>query len=826
MEVRTVTRREGRSARYAITFALALLAAPALAAASDTTPIAERYANASHFLFAPVLRELKNNTIVPHWLGQSDRFWYSREGANGSEFVIVDAATGHKGPAFDAPGIAKSLGAILKQDVVAGALPFQTFEFAGDGNAMTFEVEGATFRCALRTSACAQIAASQGVTPDMLVSPDHRLAVFQKAGNLILRDLATGKDRALTTDGTRDKGWGVRPTPSDFHEIHRLDTGVDAAPFFTRWSPDSRRLLTVFTDQSGVLPYPYIEYVPADGSPRPKVVAPRIALAGEVPAKVQFHVFDIASGARHAVDLTSDQVTMIDMLPIGGAWTPDNRHFQMFATAADQRSASLYDIDTDTGHVRQVIHEAGVYPALFNAGGYSLPNAAILKGGKQAIWSSQRDGWPHLYLYDTVTGRQLLRLTSGPWVVRDLLKVDEKRGKLYFVGSGRERGNPYYRSIYRVDLDGRNLTRLTPETPDKPVVNPEGGRGFDGTIPYQPISPSGRYIVYGVSPLDKPTVTLLRRTDGTSPPVVLETADASAIFAHHYRPPEEFTATAADGKSTLWGVVYRPHDYDPSKRYPVLSAEYNSPIVVIVPRNFGAGLETVIETAPPAADAELGFIVVMVDARGTPYRGAAFSDPKPGYLSTMALEDHVAALRQLAARDPSMDMSRVGITGASFGGWTAIRALERFNDTYKVAVAWAPPGNFHTLYDAPGLTAPDGPPIYADGSHLRPTPGAAPVSWANSDAIADIDKLQGKLLIGSGAVDENVLPGSPLRFVDAAAKADKAVEQIFLPNANHGPITYWAYVTHRVWDFLVLNLAHETPPENFVFPPEDFQFPH
>ena len=373
--------------------------------------------------------------------------------------------------------------------------------------------------------------------------------------------------------------------------------------------------------------------------------------------------------------------------------------------------------------------------------------------------------------------------------------------------------------------DGRNLTRLTPESPDKPVVNPEGGRGFDGAMPYQPISPSGRYIVYGVSPLDKPTVTLLRRTDGTSSPIVLETADASAILAHHYRPPEEFTAKAADGKSTLWGVVYRPHDYDPSKRYPVLTAEYNSPIVVIAPRNFAAALETVIETATPVSDAELGFIVVMVDARGTPYRGAAFSNPRPGYLSTMALEDHVAALRQLAARDPSMDMSRVGITGASFGAWTAIRALERFNDTYKVAVAWAPPGNFQTLYDAPGLTAPNGPPVYADGSHLRPTPGAAPVSWVESDSIAQIDTLKGKLLIGSGALDENVPPGSPLRFVDAAAKADKDVEQIFLPNANHGPIAYWPYITHRVWDFLVLNLARETPPDHFVFPPEAFRLP-
>jgi dipeptidyl-peptidase-4 len=266
-------------------------------------------------------------------------------------------------------------------------------------------------------------------------------------------------------------------------------------------------------------------------------------------------------------------------------------------------------------------------------------------------------------------------------------------------------------------------------------------------------------------------------------------------------------------------VIYRPSDYAPSKTYPILDLEYNSPIVVVTPRHFmQAAAFPFDDFNTPAAAAELGLIVVMMDARGTPFRGAAFSDPTPGYIASMGLDDHVAVIKALAARDPSMDMRHVGISGASFGAWTVIRALENYNSVFSVGVAWAPPGAFYNMYDANLLTSSSGIPRYDGGAILRPSPTARPDNWTSIDSIAQVGEMQGALLLGSGALDENVVPGSPLQFFEAATRADKHVEQVFLPNATHGPIAYLPYMVRRVWDFMVVNLRREVPPEDFHVP--------
>jgi dipeptidyl aminopeptidase/acylaminoacyl peptidase len=350
------------------------------------------------------------------------------------------------------------------------------------------------------------------------------------------------------------------------------------------------------------------------------------------------------------------------------------------------------------------------------------------------------------------------------------------------------------------------------------MINPQTGFGFDGVPAYQPVSPTGRYVVYNLAPIDTPTTTLLRRIDGpgSSDAITVERADASALYATGYRPPTEVVAKAADGTSDLYGVLYRPAGYDPQRRYPVILGQYNSPTTTNTPRYFGAAATSIMDFGPVTALAELGFIVVIVDPRGTPYRGAAFSDPPPGFLADMGLKDQVAAMNQLAAKDPSMDMGRVGVMGASFGGWTVLRAMLGYPDVFKVGTAWAAPGAFYNLYDAAPLTSTLGAELYAGGSRIRTKPNEHPENWASADSIAQVDRLKGKLLLGVGGLDENVIPGSTLQFYDAAVKANKQVELMFMPNSTHGPAHYIPYVTRHTWDFMVRNLAGETPPD--VFP--------
>lgn len=785
--------------------------------AQAEAPIADRYTRAGKLMFVAVQSAMKNMTVVPHWIGKDDRFWYQRQTATGSEFIIVDAATGAKHPAFDAGGVAAALTPILGSPVVADALPFATFDYSADGMSILFEAGGKKIGCIVATSTCAATGAGNPGR-EFIVSPDGKLAVTSRDGNLWLRDLATDQERALTSDGAALKGWGVAPDPNDFQTLRRQQTGMRRAPFWTIWSPDSKRLITSFLDQSAVPPYPYLEYAPGDGSLRPRVHELHMTLVGEIPSITKFFAIDVATGSRQRLDLDSHRIDVMEMGASLGRWAEDNRHYRLFAPSSDVTAQLMLDIDTATGVVREIVREKAVYPALLAAGGYSAAMVAPIDGGRRAIWPSQRSGWTHLSVYDTATGKELKKLTQGAWIVRDLIHVDEANRRVYFVGAGREGGNPYYRSLYSIGLDGRDLRLLTPEAGDKPLVNPRTTRGFDGTPGYDPVSPSGRYIVYGVSSVSTPTVTILRPTEGKGEAHVIERGDAAELFAAGYRPPEEFTVKAADGKSNLYGVVYRPSDYDATRKYPVIVAQYNSPGTTIVPRNFAAAAGVVIDNSGPPAETQLGFIVVMVDARGTPFRGAAFSNPPPGYIADMGLVDHVATLKQLAARDPSMDMARVGIVGASFGGWTVIRALTNHNDVFKAGVAWAPPGAFHNMYIARPLTGSLGEPTYVGGALLRPKAADAPDNWQAANAIADVGKMKGRLLFGTGGLDENVPPGTQLQFIDAAAKAGKDVEQIFLPNATHGPMPYWPYVVKRTWDFLVRTLRDETPPTDWTFP--------
>lgn len=803
---------------------LALLlatAGPAIAQAAPEASVAERYARAARLMLVPATTGVKNEGVVPHWLPGQDRLWYQRQTDKGTAFILVDAATGTSSPAFDAVGIAASLTPLLGTTVSPDTLPFATFDYSTDASRISFAIGQARYSCVVATSACTAQAPSR-IEPYMVASPDGWLAVFERGGNLWLRNVETGSDRALTTDGAPDKGWGIAEEPSDFHALRREASGAKRPPFWTIWSPDGAKLITAFVDQSFVQPYPFMDYAPTDGASRPRVRSVRFPLVGERRATVQYYAIDVATGARTRIDLDGTKVETMELSPHGGAWSPDGKHYRLYAVWASTTGASLWDIDVETGAVHEVIREPAVYPALLNAGGYGPASIAFVDGGRRIVWPSTRDGWTHLYLYDIASGRQLRRLTSGRWLVRDLLRADDRLRRIFFIGQGRDDPDPYRRSVYSVGYDGSRLTLLTPERADRPITSPAPGAlgSFDGARSYDPVSPSGRYLAYSNSTLAEPSSFVLRDLRGGAR--VLERADTRGLVAAGYRPPTAFTARSADGRFDLHGVVYRPSDYDPSRRYPVILAQYDSPIVTVTPHNFGAASTIVIDNSTPASEAELGFIVVMVDPRGTPFRGAAFSQPPRNFIADMGLTDQIAAIRQLAVSNPSMDLSKVGIVGASFGAWTGLRALIDHNDFFKVAVAWASPGGFANMYNANALTVSAGVPTYAQGALLSAAPGDRPLSWSAIDAVGQVERMKGRLLFGTGALDENVLPSSQLQFIDAAARAGKDVEQMFLPRATHGTMPYWPYVVKRTWDFLIRNLRGEVPPTDFTFPAGTF----
>jgi len=420
--------------------------------------------------------------------------------------------------------------------------------------------------------------------------------------------------------------------------------------------------------------------------------------------------------------------------------------------------------------------------------------------GKEIIWYSQRDGWGHLYLYDGQTGKLKNQITRGDWLVRGLIKADEQRRRLYFTAGGKEGGNPYYRYLYRVNFDGSDLKLLSPEHAEHLIAAPDSRlASFLPLSKLENISPSGKYVVYTFSTPDQPPQTVIRSTADGHLIATLEKADVTELLATGYRPPEEFVARSADGKDDLWCLIYKPTDFDPKKRYPVVDSQYATPYTAVVARDYMSAVRGGPGT--PALP-EMGFIVVVVDGHGTPHRSREFEMTEYGKMDLNGLEDHVAAIQQMAKKLPYMDLSRVGVMGGSFGGYSTIRAMLDFPDFFKVGVAEVAPGSPHTVY--PALEEYQGVPVYSDGSEWRPKPNEAPKNWESLNLEHQADRLKGHLLILMGEEDENIPPGSTLQFVQALMNADKDFELIYMPNSNH-VLNFGSrqYAFHRMYDYLI-----------------------
>jgi dipeptidyl-peptidase 4 len=772
--------------------------------------MAERYARAARLLDPMVGGLLRNADVVPAWIGESDRFWYQRDVDGGHDYVVVDASTGAARPAFDHVAMARSLGDAAGRTIDPLELPLAAMVLREADLEVT--VDGTRLVCDLGGRECRSVPTPD---PDLAWSPDGRWAVASRDGDLWLH-AAQAEPVRLTDDGSADDGYGIYYDNWKAGFVPRLREGPQS-PMGVEWAPDGSRFVVPRIDQRHVAPYPLLDSVPAGGGLRPQVHLPRLPLIGEAEATIRWYVVDVPSGERRLVDLPYDDLLDLqqDMTALRATWfTSDGSHLHAAAFGKDMRSAFLFDLDLATGAVRTVIEERGDPRVDLHSSTYNPPNVRVLGDGREVVWFSQRSGWGHLYLYDG-DGRLLRPLTSGDWLVRDIVHVDETRRQVFVTGSGREGGNPYYRHLYRVGMDDGTVHLLSPEPEDVLVTSPYNDvLALEGGHAYRPVSPSSRFVVYSASPLRRGGTSVVRSADDGRLVATFEQSDVSALLAAGYRPPEEFVAVAADGVTPLHGVLYLPADLDPAGSYPIVDCEYASPLTATVPRNMVRAVSAVAAPAPGAL-ASLGFAVVVVDARGTTFRDREFSFANFGRLGVCGIDDHVAAIRQLAERHPFLDLSRVGIYGRSYGGWSAIRAMLEFPDVFTVGVAGAPIGSLQAHYADYHQYTYQGRPRYSDGTDRRPTPLAVPENWADADSEAQAARLAGKLQITVAELDENAVPGSVMRFLDALIRADKDVDLVYLPSTNHF-FRHHRYATRRMTDFLVRHLLGvEPPPHGF-----------
>ena len=732
------------------------------------------YKRAERFLSYNTEQWVLRSSVRPHWL-DGERFWYRVLTERGNEFVLVHPRQRTRSLAFDHEKVARALSEASGKLYEAFELPFNAFEFLQDGKAIKFRFDKIGWTCNLQPSRCSvDEVAAQGSASDV-VSPNGKLAVFIQDWDLWLRDIETGKTTRLTTDGIEDYGYAT-----DNAGWRKSDQPIVV------WSPDSEKIFTFQQDQrkTGEM------YLVDTSVGHPTLQSWKYPLPGDTEVtmieRVIIHVKD-ARVIRLLMNRDHHRSSLCDDLVCRGEWgdvqwSPNSLEVAFVSTSRDHRNTKFRVADPESGEVRDVFHEN--VDTFFESGNGAL-NWRYLPTSREVIWFSERDNWGQLYLYSLDSGLLKNTITLGEGNVTEVLFVDEKERVIYFVGVGKEFGrNPYYRHLYRVDFDGKEVQLLTPEDADHSIT----------------LSPSGRFIIDSYSTPDVPPVAILRANDGESL-MTLEEADITQLLAQGWQPPTPFTVKARDGVTDIYGMMFRPTNFDFEENYPIINNIYPGPQSGSV-----RGWSFRAARGDAQAIAELGFVLVQINGMGTPGRSKEFHETYYGDMGDNTLPDQVTAMEQLADRYPWIDLERAGIYGHSGGGYATSGAMFHYPDFFKVGVSQA--GNHdNRVYEDDWGEKWQGLRIVSDGGTD---------SYSNQANQNFAKNLKGKLLLAHGTLDDNVPYYSTLLVVDALIKANKDFDLILFPNRRHG-FGNEPYMIRRRWDYFVQHLLGARSPESFTF---------
>ncbi|NJD17954.1 MAG: S9 family peptidase [Gemmatimonadetes bacterium] len=764
-----------------------LLAAAALTVASPApAQMVNRYTRAERVLAWNVDPLIIHDQVTPHWMRGGSRFWYRDKVAEGAEWVVVDPVRATKAPLFDVHRLAAALSLAADTSFAGTKLPFTDFEFTDDAETtIAFQARKKRFECHIQRYTCTVGDTIPSKVP-YVKSPDGKWEAFSRDYNLWIRPAGGGDSIQLTTDGVRYWAYGTaEPRPS------QIIAKMPSRPVL-QWSPDSKRIVVERMDERGVPMMPLYSSTKI----RPQLYQYPYPLPEDsVIPRFDIHVLDIEARSNVRVKmepqpyLTFSVTGMVDSTWVTVKWKEGGSRMYFTHAVRGAKRIQLMEADLKTGDARFIVADSmPTHVEWTQEITGARPNWDVLNGGRDVIIFSERDGWGHLWRFDG-EGKLKNQITRGPWTVGRILAGDEATGRIWFTARGRDPGRiPVMADLYTVNLDGSGLARL-------------GGEDADHTVS---ATPDGRYFVDAWSRPDAPPVSVLR--DRTGRVVLpLEKADVSRAVEAGWSMPEIFSYKARDGLTTVYGLLYKPSDFDSTATYPVVEYIYPGPFIGSVGLwNFNGGSLGSVLRSDQQALAELGFIVVQMDHMGTPFRSKAFLDNYYGFMGDNGLPDHITALQQMASTRPWMDLERVGIYGHSGGGFASTDALLRFPDFYKVAVSSS--GNHdNRSYHA----------AYAEKYNnllVRDTVKGTD-NYAKSANFALAGNLKGHRLLITGDMDDNAHPVNTLWLVDALIKANKSFDLLIMTDRNHGMNE--PYVIRRRWDYFVEHLRGEAPPVDF-----------
>jgi dipeptidyl-peptidase-4 len=744
------------SYRRAPAIVVFLLLGPAMGFAQGTLADYERSERIAKWTQKKVFR----TSVQPNWSTDGDRFTYRVDLADGEvEFITIDAVKGERQLAFDHAKLAAALGKLRGAEVSAKKLPIDQVSLDAAGKSFRFNASGKRYECTLAEyelkdvgkadppPAVAPIAKKKGQKqrPANNASPDGKWTASIKDDNVILKPKAGGDEVVLTKDGTKADGYDNR--------------------FY--WSPDSSRLIAIKTARAETRKVYLVESSPPDAQ-NPNLITLNYAKPGDKMPVSKPHLFDVAERKEIPV---SDELFKSPWSTGDFHWDRAGKEFVFLYNQRGHQALRVVGIDGKTGAARAIIDETSATFIDYNGKFFRQD----IEATGEIIWMSERDGWNHLYLIDQATGTVKNQITKGEWLVRGVDRVDVKRRQIWFRAGGiYPSQDPYHIHYCRINFDGTGLVKLT---------------AGDGTHTIR-FSPDGRFLIDTYSRVDLAPVTELRKVEDGSLVCTLERGDMSLLVKAGWQVPERFVAKGRDGVTDIYGVIYRPSNFNENKTYPVIEAIYAGPQGSFVPKEFKSFYR-------PQEIAELGFIVVQIDGMGTSNRSRAFHEVCWKNLGDAGFADRILWIKAAARTRPFMNISKVGIYGGSAGGQNALRALLAHGDFYYVAVAdcgchdnridkvW-----WNELWMG-----------YPVGPHYH-----------EQSNVTNAHKLTGKLLLTVGELDRNVDPVSTMQVVNALVKARKDFDFLIVPGAGHG-VGESPYASRRRKDFFVRHLLGVAPPD-------------
>lgn len=741
----------------------------------------EDYQRAQYFI-NPNQSKVYEAYIIPNWIKEGDAFWYEKKGIDVKEYFLVDPRNKSKEPLFNRHDLAKKLQESSSDTIDANDLPIRKLKYDDATKSIEFRFGDNYYTYNISNDILETLPDPYEPLPTESLSPDGRFVAFVKNFNLFIKEVATAEEIQLTHDGEKHFAYATT-TESNLGYVTAIRQNLPVSPVL-EWSSDSKRILTIQVDERRVASTHLLQMADTDESLRPILYTYKYPVPSDSIIPLAYPV---------VLHVDKKEITKLDLPPFNATvatplengfkriwWHSSGKFIEAIWQDRCLNEIQYYLIDPVDGSSEMLINESGTSLISSNIDVFSNPNVKYLNTG-EFIWFSERSGFAHIYLYDK--NKQLKNaITSGEFVVRDLVWVDEVNRQVYFTASGREKDvDPYFLHFYKTDFEAKHLTLLTPDNADQRIN----------------FSSNHQYFVSNNAWNGLPT-SILRDLEGNLI-MDLESSDFSAWTSKGWQLPERVNVLADDGVTEIYGFIFKPSNFKESCLYPILDDVYPGPQIN---RVIYIGCEVPFSQfiRHQSAMAELGFVVINIDGRGTPFRSKKFLNYSYNDLGFAGgLIDHVAGIKQLSKERSFLDTTRVGIFGHSGGGYASTRAILEFPDFYDVAVSSA--GN----HDNRGYIS-----LWMDNYMCQKDS----MSYLDQSNVSLVGNLKGKLMLMTGDLDDNVHPSMTINLIDALIKANKDFDFLLIPNANHGSSGNKYFIKRR-WDYFYKHLLGKEPPVNF-----------